>query len=159
MLAAILASACADGAAIGRLDEAIRRGDAGAVREHLAAGVSANASLPDGWTPLTLAAHLGHLDIVNAVADAGADLEHARRVGVERQWTALGWAAAGGHREVVESLLARGARLEARSSRHQTPLMAAVLGGHPGIVSRLVDAGADEQATDASGRTARELLP
>lgn len=129
------------------------------MQQQLSGGASANAILSDGWTPLTLAASLGDLRIVSLVADAGADLEQVRRVGVERQWTPLGWAASAGHLDVVQWLLARGARLEARSSRHQTPLMAAALGGHREIVSLLVEAGADQQATDAAGRTAREMLP
>jgi ankyrin repeat protein len=154
-----LGAACTDRQAAASLEQAVRAGDPAAVQQLLSAGVSANASLSEGWTPLTLAASLGHLDIVTHLAGAGADLEQARRVGVERQWTPLGWAAFGGHRDVVEWLIARGARLEARTSRHQTPLMAAALGGHLEVLELLVDAGADQSAMDAAGRTAREMLP
>jgi ankyrin repeat protein len=154
-----LVAGCTDHDALLRLEEAIRNGNAGSARQLLAAGASVNATLSEGWTPLTLAASLGNLEVVEVMVDAGADLEQARRVGIERQWTPLGWAARRGHRDVVEWLLERGARVDALNSRHQSPLMAAALGGHHDVMALLVEAGADESARDAAGRTARELVP
>jgi ankyrin repeat protein len=158
LVAMLLAAACVDREAHARLETAIRSGDAGAVRARLAEGTSTDAMLSAGWTPLTLAASLGHGEIVAALVEAGGDLERARRVGVERQWTPLGWAALEGHADVVRLLLARGARVNARTSRHQTPLMAAALGGHREVLALLLAAGADEAAADAEGRTARDLM-
>ena len=159
VVAIALGAACTGREAAASLEQAIRGGEVAAVQQALSAGVPANATLSDGWTPLTLAASLGDPRTVSLVADAGADLEHGRRVGLERQWTALGWAANGGHTEVVRLLLARGARVDARNSRHQTPLMAAAQGGHPAIMALLVEAGADEGARDAAGRSAGEMVP
>lgn len=159
VVALALAAACADHAALAGLEDAVRSGDADRVRRQLTGPVSANASLPDGWAPLPLAASLGHADVVSVLLEAGADLEQARRLGLERQWTALGWAASGGHLDVVRVLLARGGRVDARNSRHQTPLMAAALGGHDEVMAVLVDAGADTGARDAAGRTAAEMVP
>ncbi len=159
LVAVVLAMACADRDALAGLEDAVRRGDADSVRRQLSGAVSPNASLPDGWAPLSLAASLGHDGVVSVLLDAGADLEQARRLGLERQWTPLGWAASGGHLDIVRVLLARGARVDARSSRHQTPLMAAALGGHHEVMAALVEAGADTSARDAAGRTAAEMVP
>lgn len=153
-----LTLACTDPAALARFEQAIRNGETGVVAQHLTEGISANATLSDGWTPLTLAASLGHLEMVTMLVDAGGDLEQARRVGVERLWTPLGWAAGGGHSDVVALLLARGARVDARNSRHQTPLMAAALEGHDAVMAVLVAAGADQEARDAAGRTVRDMV-
>jgi len=159
VLALALPAACVDRQAALALEEAVRAGNATAVERLLSEGVPASAALADGWTPAALAASLGHLDVLITLANAGADLEQVRRVGVERQWTPLGWAAFEGHLDVVAWLIARGVRIDARSSRHQTPLMAAARGGHRDVMARLVAAGADEGATDAAGQTASGMLP
>lgn len=159
VVAAVVSGACGGDAKVAALERAIRAGDVAAVAEALTSGASPDSTLAGAWTPLTLAASLGHTPIAAALLDAGADIERARRVGVERQWTPLGWAALGGHGDLVNLLLDRGARVDARTSRHQTPLMAAATGGHRATMARLVAAGADEDAVDAEGRRASDLVP
>jgi len=71
--------------------------------------VSAGASLifanEDGFTALLLACFFGHIDIVAALLDAGADVNQ-----VERKCNnALCYASGKGGVEVVQLLLARGA--------------------------------------------------
>src|SRR5262245_12579895 len=66
-------------------------------------------------TPLHISAHRGHLGIVDALLEAGADVQ--AREGCSGT-TALHWAAEGGKVDVAERLLEAGADLKLRDAWH-----------------------------------------
>ncbi len=87
------------------LREAAREGDPARVAELLAGGVPVDAPNRYGATALFFAADRGHLDVVQALVEAGASLAVSDRF---YQMTPLSRAAGSGHREVVLYLLDRG---------------------------------------------------
>ncbi len=84
--------------ALGRLEEARR--------------LLAGASSEDRHLALTLAASLGHVEIVRLLLDAGEDPNRYNPVGGHSHTTPLHQAAGSGHDEVVRLLFERGARLD-----------------------------------------------
>ena len=89
---------------------------------------------PDCWTPLTLAAHLGHIEMVTLLLDAGADINQV-------EWanrTALSFAAEGGHADVVRVLLKRGANPMIKTNWGDSPLIYAVRKKQTKIVKLLL---------------------
>lgn len=94
----------------------------------------------------------GRLSIVNALLDAGADVNAKDRF--ER--TALHWAVQTKKLiDIVRALLAAdGIKVDARDSRKRTALMEASECGHVDMVRALVGKGADMTAKDMNGNTA-----
>ena len=76
-------------------------------------GANPNDKLPNGETPLMLAARAGSLSAMKALLDAGADVNAAEAL---RGTTALMWAAEQKHPEAVRLLIERGADVNARSA-------------------------------------------
>ncbi|KAI4887541.1 hypothetical protein NFI96_017122 [Prochilodus magdalenae] len=79
----------------------------------------------DGYTPLHRAAYGGHLSVVSALLDGGADL-HARTVD---GWTPLHSASRWGNVAVASCLLHRGASVNTMTTGRLTPLQLAA--GNP----------------------------
>ncbi|KAG9278379.1 ankyrin repeat domain-containing protein 49 [Astyanax mexicanus] len=79
----------------------------------------------DSYTPLHRAAYSGHLSVVSALLDAGAEL-HARTVD---GWTPLHSASRWGHTAIASCLLRRGAEVNAVTRGRLTPLQLAA--GNP----------------------------
>src|SRR3954464_11782669 len=101
---------------------AAKRGDLATVR----AMIKKNKTLltprdSDGSTPLHCAAWKGHVQVVEALLDAGADINDHNE---NSHWgtTPLHAAAHGNQKKVAELLLARGADLKARNLNRRTPL-------------------------------------
>ena len=92
----------------------------------LQAGADLETRNAGGATPLHVAAAVGNVEAIAALAAAGAKLE-AR--GGEGGFTPMHVAMATGNAEAIEALLAAGAKLEARAVSGTTPLhLAAVIG-------------------------------
>lgn len=136
------------------LDAAIR-GDAVAIKVALAKGADANRRYEGadkdlaGMTPLMLAARDGTFDAVNALVDAGADVDARTATGV----TALMLAAGSSGQNTLEALLDAGADLNARTDTGETALLLAVRRGDASRVQHLLEAGATPDLADATGTT------
>src|SRR5262245_25456258 len=156
------------------LIEAVRRGEAHAVKQLLSDGASSNARNDEGVAALMLAATSGDPGItklllnhgaeVNSRADKGWTAVIKAAGGVDapdealRGWTALMAAAALGHAEVVKLLMANKADLEAKAENRwtsgYTALMLSAFSGRAEAMKQLIAGGADVNARAGDGWTA-----
>ncbi len=112
----------------------------------LALAADANAgqvTSPYDGTALIASAHLGHVEVVRALIEAKAPLDHVNNLG----WTALIEAIVLGdggarHAEIVRLLIAAGADLHLADSRGVRPLALAQNRGYGDIAAILERAGA-----------------
>ena len=137
---------------------AARSGDIEQLRQALAAGGDHGATDDAGETPLMHAAHAGQVEAVKALIAAGADVAAKSPQG----WTAVARAAYNGdtergYVEVIEVLHDAGAAIDEPIFFGITPLMLAAGGGDASVVEWLINHGADVQATNEGGRTARMM--
>jgi uncharacterized protein len=109
----------------------------------------------DGWTPLHLAAHYGHVGVVETLLANNADL-HARSQNSMRNQP-LHAAVAGRAAEVCRTLLDAGAAVNATQAGGYTPLHAAAQNGQRELVGLLLARGADVDARTDEGATALSL--
>ncbi|WP_412060239.1 ankyrin repeat domain-containing protein [Rubrivirga sp. IMCC45206] len=131
------------------LFEAAASGDLAAITAALAEDPYAT-QLTDGIyrTALMHAAEHGHVEVLRALLDAGAEV-NAKAVSAndfaydQTEDTALHDAARGGHAEAVALLLAAGADPSATNFDGATPLHRAVYAASPAVVRLLLAAGAD----------------
>ncbi|HKH70871.1 MAG TPA: ankyrin repeat domain-containing protein [Vicinamibacterales bacterium] len=132
--------------------EAAATGQTARVRELLAANPSLlNAYAPDGFHPLGLAAFFGNTATVDALLQAGADVNQQSRESMKV--SALHSAAAAGRPDIVEMLLAKGANPNVRAEGGVTVFHEAGVTGQIEIAEMLLTHGADVNATDNSGKT------
>ena len=103
-----------------------------------------------GNTALIIASLNGHLDVVQALMSAGADLN----VQGQHERTALSFASEEGHLEVVKALVTAGAELNLQDKGGMTALILGSTKGHQDIVKALVAAGAELNLQDKYGDTA-----
>lgn len=99
----------------------------------------ANARNEKQETPMHSAVSGGHLDIVEFLMAAEADVN----VQDNQKRTPLHLACFGGHKDIAEELISHGANLEARFANGTTPLFWTVPGGHTEVFELLVNKGAD----------------
>lgn len=130
---------------------AVKANDLKAVQNLLATGTDVNQADANGDWPLIMAAYLGHIEVLAALLEAGAD------VGVldpGMQATALHAAAYAGHAEACKLLLAAGVEIN-RQGPHNgyTALHDAVWQGNLDVATVLVEAGADRTITSNQGQT------
>ena len=117
----------------------------------IAAGADVNVKSNWGWTPLILAARIGHTEIERLLIDAKANVD---TTGYHGQ-TALMMSAELGNIEAVSPLITTEADVNARDEYGDTALMIAVERGHTEIAQLLIAAaGVDVNARDNDGRTA-----
>jgi ankyrin repeat protein len=146
-----IAALALQGASDTRLKDAVKRGDAEAVRLLLSAGADANAADPDGTTPLHWAAHAENLEITNLLLAAGAKPAVSSRYKI----TPLALAAEAGNAPIVERLLDAGVDPNSTSEEDQTALMSAALNGKPDAIRALLRRGAKVNAAESfKGQTA-----
>lgn len=168
----------------GRLIDAVRANDAGAVRTILDSRADANAVQPDGTTALHWAVERDAIEIVQLLIRAGANVKATNRYGATPLWlaslngnaatigvlleagadpsaasdegeTALMVAARTGKIDAVNLLLARGADPNVKEQwRGQTALMWAAAEGYAPVIETLVARGADVSARSNGGFTA-----
>ncbi|CAD5123429.1 DgyrCDS11779 [Dimorphilus gyrociliatus] len=102
--------------------------------------ITAGADLELGCsTPLMEASQEGHLQLVEFLLNASANVHHETSTGD----TALTYACENGHTAVAQLLVSRNAKLEHESEGGRTPLMKAARSGHLSTVEFLVKEGAD----------------
>jgi uncharacterized protein len=92
--------------------EAIKRGDADAVRELLNRGADVNGRDRYGQTGLMLAAHAGHRAVVETLLAHGANLNVTAKFGL----SAVMLAVIAGHTEIARLLARAGSDLSLRGS-------------------------------------------
>jgi ankyrin repeat protein len=128
------------------LFEAVNAGDLGRVIALINRGADVNQ--PDLFgTPLHRAASNGHLAIMAALIDAGADLE---AIGEPAMAHPLHAAALTNQAEAEALLIGRGASVDARDAGGRTPLMVAASFGNVDAGAALLAHGADPRAVDTS---------
>jgi ankyrin repeat protein len=125
-----------------RLIEAVKAGNAQAVRMLLSQRVDVNARDVDGTTALHWAVRDDAADIAMSLIRAGAAANVANRYGV----TPLVLAATNGSAVVIEALMKAGADPNAAMPDGQTVLMAAARTGRVEAVNALLRGGADPNA-------------
>lgn len=125
LIVALAMVLCACTPSMSPLAVAVRKGDVRAIRQLVDAGASPDEpSGVNGWTPLMHAVFRGVPQSVEALLDAGADVNRSCCNGL----TPLIMAAGFGQDFTVEMLLKRGANASQRDGRGKTALDVAVIG-------------------------------
>jgi ankyrin repeat protein len=148
----LLTGAVAMGAATDNaLIDAVKHGDASAVRALLAKKVDVNAPAVDSSTALDWAVQSNNLEMVNLLIDAGANVNAATRYKI----TPLSLASTNGNAAIIERLLKAGVDANSTSEEGQTALMTAALNGKVDAIKMLLSHGAKVNATEPyKGQTA-----
>ena len=138
------------------LFEAAATGQTTRVLEHLDAHPGeVNATSPDGFTPLGLAAFFGHQELVTALLKRAAEVHTVSRNAMQVQ--PLHSAVAGNHLGIVQELVAAGADVNVAQQGGFTPLMGAAQNGNAELVGFLLSSGANPLARTADDRSASTL--
>jgi ankyrin repeat protein len=152
------------------------------VQALLNAGGKVDAVETAGHTPLTKAAEKGHVDAIQLLLAAGADVILANALhrpaelgdlavvdvllatgadvtattptAASHFVTPLHFAARAGHVDVVRRLLAAGADADAKSKKNETPLHGAAHNGHLEVCRVLLEHGCDVNAVSVNDDTA-----
>ncbi|HKH70870.1 MAG TPA: sigma-70 family RNA polymerase sigma factor [Vicinamibacterales bacterium] len=140
------------------LHEAAAIGDSSRVRAALDRDPALlDTDSPEGFTPLALAAHFGHLDVMRLLIDRGADVNRVatHRLAVTPLHAALFGRQVGAALLLIERgadvTLARGGSGWKRAG--WTPLHYAASMGFSTLVQPLLDRGADRSRADEDGKT------
>ena len=130
------------------ISDAVRRGDADAVRVLLRDGADVNASAGDGMTALHWAADAGEVEIAKILIDAGANVHALTRLG---DYTPLHLASRQGSALLIEALLAGGASPESNSTAGGSSALHFAAGaGSVEAIRMLLEHGAEVNGREAS---------
>ncbi len=141
--------------AVAAFAEAAFNGETRRVVEALKNGMPVDQTEENGSTALMLAAFNGHVETMQALLDAGAEID-LRDTGNGR--TALMFASSGPFPSAVRLLLEKGADVNAVDRIEIfTPLMFAAAEGLSPIVDLLLEYGADPNIQDKDGDTAESF--
>ena len=135
--------------------EAAALGDQHRTAELLDAGTAVNAPNVDGYTPLGLAVHFGHLEEARLLLERGANPNVIG--GGERAMMPIHLALASGHKEIAALLIERGAEPDEPNGDDWTPLHYAATSGDLESAQRLIKAGARTGYANNEGKTALEI--
>ena len=110
-----------------------------------------NAYSPDGFTPLGLAAFFGHVEAVEALLAAGANVNLTSRESMKMP--PLGSAMAVQRNDIARTLIEHGANVNAKAVNDLTALHTAAARGNLEAAKLLLDHGADINASSTDGKT------
>ena len=91
--------------------------------------------IPKGWTPLHLAAMIGHLKCIEILINAGANVDISSS---DNRKTPMHIAALNGHATVVQMLIDAGADVNAKDDEGATPMKNAAQNGHKECVKLII---------------------
>lgn len=132
------------------LVNAVARGPLNAIRLLLDLGLDVDVTFWDSQSrPLMVAAMAGRPEVIDLLADRGADLSAGTTEGL----TALHTAVSAGRGEAAARLLAAGAPLDAQDDHGWTALHLAASGGRAELARALLAAGASPEAQTTKART------
>jgi uncharacterized protein len=109
-----------------------------------------NSYSPDGFTSLSLAVFFGHPETVNALLEAGAEVNAASRETMKL--TPLASAMATAQIEIAKTLIEHGANVNAKAASELTPLHTAAARGNIEAATLLLENGADINAMTTDGK-------
>jgi ankyrin repeat protein len=142
-----------------KLGNAALFGNLPKVQQLLLAGADVNALTSKGRSPLMCASMYGHIRIMEALLDAGANPNLQGEEDGEEGMTALMYIAdnflANNRTETIKFLASRGADVNIQDVRGRTALIAA--GENADSVKALLEVGADPNIRDRDGNTAMML--
>jgi ankyrin repeat protein len=144
--------------AVGAIDifEAAALGRVDRIKELLRSDPKlASAYSPDGFPAVGLAAFFGHLDAVNALIAAGADIHAAARNPLKVQ--AIHAAVASRNLDIVRAVLGAGADPNAPQQQGFRPIHEAGSSGSRELAELLVTHGADPHQKNDDGKSAAAL--
>jgi ankyrin repeat protein len=145
--------------AVETLIDAAMDGNLAQVQQLITNGAQVNAIASCNRTPLSLAIQGGHIPIIQALLDAGADPNLADedddgRAANSPLMEAASTFFATNRSAMVRLLIERGADLNQQDAEGQTPLMHALSYGDLDVIQALIEAGADLDIPDHEGNTA-----
>jgi ankyrin repeat protein len=126
------------------LIDAVKTGDAQAVRSFLKQRVNVNATEADGMTALHWAVRANDMSTVQLLLRSGANAKAANRYGI----TPLSLAATNGNAAMIEALIKAGADPNAATPDGETALMTAARTGNADAVKSLIGHGANVHSRD-----------
>jgi ankyrin repeat protein len=132
----------------------VYRDDIAEVKKLIAEGADVRATNAYGSTPMSEAAIVGNVEVINALLKAGADVNSP---GADGQ-TALMIIARSSNVNAARALIKHGANVNARESwREQTALMWAAAESQADMVKELIRSGADLDAHSQVNKWSREV--